>query len=287
MSAADGGRSDLPPTARPVSIDPFEPALPEYIPIARPLRPPWLEYAPPPLAPRSTFAPRQRAWRALFELVMLIPTGFFGAILAYIGARALGVKDQRWLEMVSTAGTALAAMCTAALFVMIDGHPAASIGWTARRLPANIGIGVLTLATTYAVGFLLAIAAALLVPGLGDQGSRAERAVRERMPQMSTGAMIVMLACVAIWEEVVFRGFLLTRLRSLLGRWWLAVPVSAVIFGSVHTYQGPFAVVAVTILGLIMGILFIRRRSLVPCITMHFLHDTMMLLAMRRGWTQP
>jgi len=70
----------------------------------------------------------------------------------------------------------------------------------------------------------------------------------------------------------------LTRTFALLRRWWLAIPVASVIFGLPHYYQGPVAVVFTTILGAIMACLFVWRRSLVPAITLHWLHDVIFFL---------
>ena len=65
---------------------------------------------------------------------------------------------------------------------------------------------------------------------------------------------------------------------------WLAVPLSSLLFGAVHIYEGPVAVGMITILGLVMAGLFIWRRSLLPCIVMPFLNNFTKLLLLEMDW---
>ena len=82
-----------------------------------------------------------------------------------------------------------------------------------------------------------------------------------------------MTIIVALWEEIVFRGFVLTRLNAIFKRWWLTILLASSVFGAVHIYEGLLAVLLISGLALIMSVLFVWRRSLVPSIVFHFLHD--------------
>jgi len=76
-------------------------------------------------------------------------------------------------------------------------------------------------------------------------------------------------------EEVAFRGYIMTRLR-LLGKfnsWIIPVIVSAVFFGAGHIYQGFSNVIVLTIYGAMFSLLYIRTRSLWPCVIAHFLNN--------------
>jgi membrane protease YdiL (CAAX protease family) len=80
-------------------------------------------------------------------------------------------------------------------------------------------------------------------------------------------------------EEVAFRGYLMTRLRLLLGTksWIVPTAISAVVFGSCHAYQGPAGFIVITVYGLMFSLLFIRTRTLWPLIIAHFFQDFMYL----------
>ena len=93
--------------------------------------------------------------------------------------------------------------------------------------------------------------------------------------------MIALMTFVAIWEEIAFRGFMLTRLQSIFRRWWLTIPIGAVLFGFGHGYQGPLAIVQTMLLGIVMGVLFWWRKSLVPGIVFHLLNNVMAFLMLK------
>ena len=69
---------------------------------------------------------------------------------------------------------------------------------------------------------------------------------------------------VAFGEEIIGRGFILTRLLVVFERTFnppfLAIAVSAMIFGSVHFYQGVAGVVDNTCTGIIFGTLYLNQR---------------------------
>lgn len=81
---------------------------------------------------------------------------------------------------------------------------------------------------------------------------------------------------VALFEEAG-RAFLLTRLWHIwrgAGARWVAVLLSAALFGLAHLYQGAAGVVSTAIFGLVMGAYFLRRGRLAPLVVSHALYDT-------------
>lgn len=82
-------------------------------------------------------------------------------------------------------------------------------------------------------------------------------------------------------EEMVFRGAILRRLLDAVGnsRSWVAVTVTALLFGLVHgnMAQGINAFV----LGLLLGWMYVRTRSLVPGIAFHLANNTLAFFAYR------
>lgn len=71
-------------------------------------------------------------------------------------------------------------------------------------------------------------------------------------------------------EEIIFRGYVLTFLLERIGK-KLAVIISAVIFMSVHIMFGLGLMVYIFFVAIVSGIIYIRFKSLYPCMLMHFL----------------
>ncbi len=264
-------------------IDPegLEPAIPPTsVPIARPisLRPG--ETAVLPDAALSK-ARRPGRLRALLELLALIPLGFFASLALEVVLRGVHVSDERWLNV--AASLALGSMLTLSSFVMVilDGQRMSSIGWTGTDVRLNALTGLLTFILSYVTFIGIAVLITSLHPELLDAPPTAQRAIEDTFPRMALGPMVLMMGFVAVWEEVVFRGFLLTRLQVILRRWWLTIPAGGLLFAVPHVYQGWLAVLLIFVLALIMGTLFVWRRSLVPSIVYHFAHNMVMLFILR------
>jgi len=73
-------------------------------------------------------------------------------------------------------------------------------------------------------------------------------------------------------EELFFRGILLQGLWSVSGRAWVGVIGSAVFFGLIHMVQ-PQAVVPLATMGLVLGVVRVRYRSLWLCVLIHALFN--------------
>lgn len=103
-------------------------------------------------------------------------------------------------------------------------------------------------------------------------------------------AMILVILVVAgFGEEVTFRGFVFDR----LGAWWgrsrwatvATVIVSAGIFGLAHlSGQDWDAVKQATIVGLVVGAIYARTRSLWPLMSIHMAFDLTALALIYFGW---
>ncbi len=92
-------------------------------------------------------------------------------------------------------------------------------------------------------------------------------------------ALALIALAPAICEEGLFRGFILSGLRSGSGT-WAAVIVSALLFGVTHL--DPARLGAVTTLGVVLAVLAIRSGSLIPCILCHFTHNGLALVIVAR-----
>ncbi len=76
-------------------------------------------------------------------------------------------------------------------------------------------------------------------------------------------------------EETAFRGFIMTRLRltGKLRSWLIPVLVSSIAFGASHGYQGPPNMIVITSLGLLFALVYLRTKSIWPCVIAHFFLD--------------
>lgn len=92
---------------------------------------------------------------------------------------------------------------------------------------------------------------------------------------------LILMMTVAITEETIFRGYLIKRFQELTGSKASALFFSTAIFALGHSYQGFAGVSIVSVLGLVYGLVYFWRGSLTAPITMHFLQNSLGLLANR------
>ncbi|UCE93855.1 MAG: CPBP family intramembrane metalloprotease [Flavobacteriaceae bacterium] len=83
-------------------------------------------------------------------------------------------------------------------------------------------------------------------------------------------------------EEVIYRAFLINRftelgLDSAFGK-ILAVVISSVIFGLVHFEWGPTGIVSTAMMGLVMGIFYLKYKNLWILVLAHAYMDTLLLV---------
>ncbi len=76
-------------------------------------------------------------------------------------------------------------------------------------------------------------------------------------------------------EEIVFRGAILRTLLGMMSKknHWAAIMISAAIFGVAHGNTAQF--VNALLMGLLLGWMYYRTKSLVPGILMHWVNNTM------------
>lgn len=100
---------------------------------------------------------------------------------------------------------------------------------------------------------------------------------------------MLLVALVGVWvvssfgEEVLYRGFLITRLETMGGggrkATILAVAVSSVVFGLVHFDWGIVGIVQTTLMGLALAIAFLKLgRNLWVLVLAHAYMDTLLLV---------
>ncbi|MEZ6070861.1 MAG: type II CAAX endopeptidase family protein [Pirellulales bacterium] len=87
----------------------------------------------------------------------------------------------------------------------------------------------------------------------------------------------------AVCEELFFRGYLLSALRSSFPR-WRAIVTSAIVFGVFHLLMNgvvaPERFVSSSLLGLVLGWLCVRSGSIFPGMVLHATHNGFLVLVM-------
>lgn len=92
--------------------------------------------------------------------------------------------------------------------------------------------------------------------------------------------LLALAAAPAICEEIAFRGFMLSGF-SRGGKVRLAVILSSLAFGIIHMI--PQQVFNAALLGIILGMICVRSRSLLPGIAFHFIYNSLAILHGRMG----
>ena len=89
--------------------------------------------------------------------------------------------------------------------------------------------------------------------------------------------IVVMWVVAAFGEEFFYRGFLMKRLAQMLGdtnkTWLIGALVSAIYFGLAHMYQGWSGVITTGIIGFIVGLIFMKEKTLLIPILIHGIYD--------------
>jgi len=154
-------------------------------------------------------------------------------------------------------------------FVWRNGEGFHSLGWTLRKAGRELFVGiVLILPVIYGIG--------LLEKALKQVGFSILKSPPSYLTPSGTSEFLLaflFLVVVAVAEETIFRGYFILRFKSLLGSPAAALLFSSVLFSIGHGYQKAGGVIAVGILGLVIGLVYLWRGSLVAPITIHFFQN--------------
>jgi len=180
------------------------------------------------------------------------------------------------------------------LLLWRDGQGPAQLGLVREGLGRELLIAFPVLLGAYAVNIAVSLPVTLIGKLLNLTGK--EMLARKEMATglvelgISVPVFAAAMVLVASFEELAFRGFLVPRMKVILGNWSAAVLVSAVLFGVGHFYQGTLAVVQISVLGAYFGFVFIRRFRLPSVMLAHAALNTiaftLMMWLQRSGWLE-
>lgn len=275
---------------------PAPPAVPTAAAVPSPLPPPAAEPAPPmpppfpaclPTAPWTigTTLTVMAVWLICFYVAAYDVVPFFLRSLGYGAAAAAsqpGVQALRHLLLDATQlGVTLLLLRRA-----LAPHAPRALGLFAARLrPLRSWLPTVAAgaATFPAVDFvhkqivaLLAGAPAAAAPPAAGNAAFLSAASWE----VRAAWFLVLAVCAPLWEEIMFRGFLLPSLARYVGPAW-AVAASSLVFATVHFTQEGF--VPLLLLGGVFGGAYLRTRNLVPAVALHSMWNVCLLTQILTG----
>lgn len=262
------------PRARPVPTQPPWPPAAATMPPA----PPPLPYAQPlahdadPLLLMSQTRASALGDVILIHFIfvaMLIAPGF---VFAMLGLQTL-LENSPGLGMAVTLGVGFATVGIALLIARLRNQPLAALGIHGRDMAINIGVGVAAGFVILLSIFAFRVFLAMVSKSIRNAMFQSAKDTGDTIPEMSFLLTLVVAAGVGLYEELLFRGFALPRLRRLTGSWVAATIIGSILFALLHGYQGFVGMVTVFFLSVGLSITFVLRKSIVPVIVAHFLID--------------
>ena len=149
-----------------------------------------------------------------------------------------------------------------------------SIGLHAGSLWINGSIGVAAAIAVPILIWVTLVGLHVFFPQLAQQMEENTERIKELFPNVGPAGFVAVAILVGVYEEIVFRGFVMTRLRRATGSWTAGVFISTIIFVGLHAMdQTISAMIAITILSLAFSLLTIWRRSILPAIVAHTLFN--------------
>lgn len=218
------------------------------------------------------------------------------AILLFGGHAVLSQFAEVLIEQVPELGEFLfntllgvLALLSIAITLFIHRHSYASIGLRPRQPMMEIAAGVAALPVCY---FVVAMTGFLYV-AFSNTSVRSLAAERTKLLDMAPSPNVASLLLFAVFtgffEELLFRGFLMTRLTALFKSKWAGFAISSILFGLAHLYQGAMGVVQTAALGFLFGGLVLLFRSIWPAIVAHAVFNgvSLSLMPLLRQWIEP
>lgn len=203
----------------------------------------------------------------VFMSAQLVGTVAAG-VVAVVADRTLSGRE--WAEHASTNGAALAAATLSSTLVCIP------LVWALVR--RNDAAHFLRLRATSAKSIALWCSIVVAFVAASDFISFAlgRPVVADFMVQAYSSAppLLIVLAIVVaapLFEEIFFRGFLMSALEARGLSAVAGAVVSAVLWAVIHLQYDFYNIVAIFLMGLLLAAARIKTGSLVPCLVMHAL----------------
>lgn len=165
---------------------------------------------------------------------------------------------------------------------ILSGVPYEQLGWQVDQLGRQLLEG-LVWGVIMALGFYWSTKILLRRGGERFYSSVIINAITPRN-RRELGLVLLAMILVVLLEELLFRSLLLGGLAPLLPMPLLLISWS-VAFGLLHSPQGTWGMVGAGLAGLILGMLFVTRNSLLLPVVAHYVANVAQIIqAMRLGY---
>lgn len=227
-----------------------------------------------PLAPDTAVVAPTLAlprWLAALEVLVVcgIPTQLFLATLLVYAGMPMFAGARTSLEFFATLSlldTALVALLIR-LFLTLSGENSQDVFIGRRPVIGEIGRGLLLLPVVFVAVTVVILALRGLAPWLHNVRESPFEAFIDSPFDAAIFAVVVILAG-GVREELQ-RAFILHRFDQRLGGAWVGLAVFSMTFGALHLDQGLDVALAIGLLGVVWGTLYIRRGSVVASMVNH------------------
>lgn len=212
----------------------------------------------------------------VFAVIVLVPVASIGAAVV-MGWLSAGPPSLAAVVL------AQAVLVLGGVYVLLErrGHRFESMGLVPLKR-RDFPRALLIVLASFAVNVVLTLVIVASSPGtLEEHLAGLESVALGLTTDAPLVATIALLLLVGFYEEIVARGLLLTRLREMLGGFWLPAVVSSLLFALGHFYQGFYGVVQTALLGFVLAVFTLRWGTLWPAIFAHAAVNIVSVLQLR------
>ncbi len=179
------------------------------------------------------------------------------------------------LVAISTILRDLALVSLLFFFIWRNGEPLAALGWSWGSGWREVLLGLaLFVPMTMGTGLLESF-----LQSIGLSATSPSQALH-LTPSSVAGYIwaVILVIVVAVAEETIFRGYLILRFEALPARPLVAALLSALVFSLGHGYEGSAGVITVGVMGFVLALIYLWRKSLVAPVIIHLLQDLLSIV---------
>ncbi len=225
------------------------------------------------------FTPPNGSQRAL-AFLEVAAVAVLGSLAAPLTLKSIGIDPARALEQTETLVLAavlesIFTLLLIGLFLKVHGQSWSSLSPRQRRWPRETWIGLAFLPVLLALLAVVSVVFALFLPDWVTTTNPILDLIRTPRDVALFLAASVFVGGV---KEEIQRAFALERFERFLGGAGLGLALWSVFFGVGHFAQGPDNAVKAAGLGLVFGLLYLRRRHLAAPIVCHAAFDILVVV---------
>lgn len=259
------------------------------IPVARPLSPEQ------PVDSSPMLLERVSPWVCVFNLIAVVPAFMLsGLIVSLVSGIPDGIASDDPAATIDVLDVVPVGLLTCVILMIVlrlERVPLSAIGLTMRGAGINVLLGFAAAVVAFGAFAISVAAMNVLWPDGAKQFNENVDHIDRMIPKVPPLTLLGVMACVAAYEEFIFRGILLTHLRRILHSWTAAVLIGGIVFGLIHiigdVHQVEASAVPLGLTAIAWSVFTIWRRSLAPAVIGHTLFNFVQVLILYQWGSQP